>query len=138
MSAEEDRSHQHYFSNGTEGEMWMSNWCYRCTNDHSFHGDGPSTNPCETQASLYLSIADPFLIGTEREVVLKSGIPLTFTEWSCINFRRCPCDNGPDDPGEPTPIPPDPNQGELFDASKLMPGVYRDVVLDAFTEVSHV
>lgn len=118
-----------YFSNGTEGEMWMSLWCYRCVHDHNFHGDtGSQTDPCLHQLNLYLHESDPVFLATNddpRAVV---------DRWTCIEFSRCPCDNGPDDPGvEPTPSP-DPNQLALFDREAVAAGVPADVWHDTFTK----
>ena len=32
------------FSNGTEGDAWMSKWCSYCARDHAMHDDSPT--PC--------------------------------------------------------------------------------------------
>ncbi len=121
-----------YFSNSSDGEQWMSHWCYRCVHDHDFHPGGSERQPCTDQVHLFIGEQHSAFIGTPVTITMASGRKLDDVEWSCINFARCSCDNGHGDPGvEPVPVP-DPNQGVLFDADVLMPGVYRDVVLDAF------
>lgn len=110
----------------------MARWCYRCTRDHNFHSDdGPQNDPCMVQMSMYIGQRNGALISSPRTIQLSSG-PLEVDDWQCVEFARCACDNGPDDPGVIPPPPPDPNQAALFDASRLMPGVWRDVVLDTF------
>ncbi len=34
------------FSNGTEGDAWMSSWCSHCANDHGMH-DGSDDPTCQ-------------------------------------------------------------------------------------------
>ena len=36
-----------YISNGTMGDMWMSAWCYRCTNDHHMSHTPEERDGCE-------------------------------------------------------------------------------------------
>jgi hypothetical protein len=118
-----------YFSNGTEGFAWQANWCDRCANDHTMHGpdaDGPGC---------------PILA---RSLTLEDGetIPEWLEQWDgtgpfplgdnvhCIEFRPCTdCGEGGDD-DEPRPTPVHPDQGALFDASALAPGVPRGVLID--------
>ena len=35
------------FSNGTEGEAWMSKWCRFCANDHGMHNGGDTEPMCD-------------------------------------------------------------------------------------------
>lgn len=35
------------FSNGTEGEAWMSAWCAYCVHDHNIHPGGQNDGGCE-------------------------------------------------------------------------------------------
>ena len=124
-----------YFSNGTEGRMWMAEWCDRCTHDHGTHREEwDAEDGCPHLLNTLSNLFDPVFIRTS--ITLPSGYE--FQTWDCVEFSRCPCDNGPDDPGvEPTPIP-DPNQGVLFNTTDLMPGVWRDVVLDELGTVAKV
>jgi hypothetical protein len=109
--------------------MWMSRWCYRCTHDHNFHSDnGSQTDPCLHQLNLYMHEPDPVFFASNddpRAVV---------DRWTCIEFSRCACDNGPNDPpAKPPPTPPDPNQFALFDVDEVAAGVPADVWHDTFT-----
>lgn len=118
-----------YFSNGTEGGIWMSEWCNRCVHDHALHTD--TGEGCEHILNTMVEVFDPvFLRVTKTARHYQTGEPVDYETWECIEFSRCPCDRGPDDPGQPLKPTPDPNQGALFDADALMPGVWRDVVLD--------
>ncbi len=38
---------QHAFSNGTEGEAWMSAWCNHCARDHGMHNGGAEQPMCD-------------------------------------------------------------------------------------------
>jgi len=116
-----------YFSNSTEGEMWMDQWCYRCVHDHNYHPGGNETNPCQHQLSLYVHHYSPVFIKNDVNPCDLAG------RWTCIEFSRCPCDRR-DDPGEPTPPPPDPNQLALFDITKIAVGIPADIWHDTFTK----
>lgn len=35
------------FSNGTEGQAWMSAWCDHCAKDHGMHGDDDTDGACD-------------------------------------------------------------------------------------------
>jgi hypothetical protein len=119
-----------YFSNGTEGEWWMSRWCYRCVHDHNFHGDdGSQDNPCLHQLNLYLHAHDPVFLRSDDNP--RGPVP---DRWTCIEFSRCSCDRGPDDPGVEPPPPIDPHQIALFDADEVAAGVPADVWHDTFTK----
>jgi hypothetical protein len=122
-----------YFSNGTEGYGWMAENCDRCTHDHINHRPDADDPGCPHIASLFFGTHDPVFIPEMTKWTDKNGVEREYVgTWTCIEFSRCACDRGPDDPGvEPKPTP-DPNQGALFDTGELMPGVWRDVVLDTF------
>lgn len=113
----------YYFSNGTEGRIWQDQWCNRCTHDHVTHNPEPDyENGCRHILSMVAGIEDDAFIR------INNG---RYDELHCLNFARCSCDNGPEDPpGPPPPMPPNPNQGVLFDVEQVAPGVWRDVVLD--------
>lgn len=122
-----------YFSNGTEGRMWMSEWCDRCIHDHAeMHGPDGRGPGCLHIANTLIQAFDPVFIPETVTGIREDGTTWEFDTWSCMEFSRCPCDRGPDDPGVEIPPPPDPNQLALFDADALPPGVWRDVVLDEF------
>lgn len=118
----------HYFSNSTDGEQWMRRFCYRCAHDHNFHGDnGTQTDPCLHQCNLYTHEHDDTFIRTPISVAMPSGRTLETHTWDCVQFTRCSCDNGPDDPGVQRTPPPNPNQIALFDADDVPAGVPADV-----------
>ena len=123
----------HYFSNGTDGQIWMNEWCNRCANDHGTHKAEWDEDGCPHIVSTLVHQFDPVFIPTEELVERPDGTTFVWSSWSCMEFRRCPCDRGPEDPGVEPPAPIDPNQGALFDTDGLMPGVWRDVVLDELT-----
>lgn len=87
------------FSNGTEGEMWMSRWCERCSND-PVDPEEQATNGCPL-----------ILIALEAHTPAE-WLPQPFESpdrYHCIEYRS------PDDgPGEPQPIPDPPGQPGLF------------------------
>lgn len=39
MSALSEATQSRPFSNGTEGDAWMSVWCELCVHDHGIHAD---------------------------------------------------------------------------------------------------
>lgn len=119
---------RHYFSNGTEGYGWQSRWCDRCANDHGMHNGNMGEPQCPHIMDL--------LFGNDNGVFLGDN----FTEpMTCIDFTRCTCDRGPDDPpGEKPPPPIDPNQGALFDITEVAMGVPAVVYADMFPMVTAV
>lgn len=119
----------HYFSNGTEGHMWMADHCDRCVHDHGMHTDAENDTGCDHLLNTLIHAYDPVFIRTSETVTRDDGTTFEWESWDCVEFSRCPCDRR-DDPGVPLPVPSDPAQGVLFDASVLMPGVWRDIVLD--------
>ena len=120
-----------YFSNGTEGAAWQADWCDRCEADHDEMHTTLTGPGCEIMSRSFLDEPIPEWIDN------RASEGFTFPPAIvCIDFRRCACDRGPDDPpGEPRPVPVDPDQTVLFDANVLAPGVPRAVFLDAFPEL---
>lgn len=121
-----------YFSNGTEYEAWSAAWCDRCEVDHDdLHGgrsDGPG---CILVALAMCDEEVPQWIDNTPTDGFTFPPPI-----SCMDFRRCACDGGHNDPpGEPRPPKPDPNQTVLFDGDALAPGVPRGVFLDEIEKV---
>lgn len=112
-----------HFSNGTEGYAWMANWCNRCERDHAAHIETYENGGCEVLCRELLGLPVPeFIEGTGR---LGDTI-------HCVEFRPCTsCGHG-DGGGEPDPrpIPIHPDQGLLFDATELAPGVPAGVLQD--------
>lgn len=117
----------YYFSNGTEGDIWMREHCNRCLHDHGTHQpEWGAEDGCAHILSM--------MAGTANQVFIRvPHATAQFDVLECTEFTRCPCDRGPDDPGVPEKRPIDPNQGALFDTDGLMPGVWRDIVLDELT-----
>lgn len=115
----------YYFSNGTEGRMWMANWCDRCVSDHCTHNADPAyEDGCFHICEMMSHMPSEALIASTND----------HETWACLDFQRCSCDGGPDDPpGEEPPPPIDPNQIQMFDTDGLMPGVPRGVWLDELT-----
>lgn len=114
-------------SNGTMGEIWLHQWCYRCVHDHNFShdptrwGDGPG---CEIQLRM--------VSGEDTPEVVQEDYPLG-QGWDpeslvCRMFERCPCQ---DDPGWNPPVKPtpDPNQGLLFEVIDESPGLPMAIML---------
>lgn len=54
MSALSEAAKQRPFSNGTEGDAWMSRWCAYCFHDHSMHDPDPEGPGCEIVTYLML------------------------------------------------------------------------------------
>jgi hypothetical protein len=87
------------FSNGTEGEAWMANWCHRCLRDAPFR-NGIAPTGCEL-------ILTALLGQTPAEWIEQDRFSLG-DQYHCIEFRA-PGSGG----GEPRPRPTPPGQGEL-------------------------
>lgn len=83
------------FSNSTDGDMWMANWC-----EHPCRNDSPEMVARGEGCPLILVALEGY---TPAE-----WLPQPFNapdRWHCVEFR------GPDDgPGEPEPIPDPPDQ----------------------------
>lgn len=89
------------FSNGTEGEAWMANWCGRCLVDAPFRNGLRGAIGCPLLA-VALSGRTP------AEWICNEPLRLG-AQYSCINFRA-PGGGG----GEPRPKPTPRDQGTLF------------------------
>jgi hypothetical protein len=116
-----------YFSNGTEGSIWMADNCDRCVGDHAMHVDQDDVDHgCPHILSM--------ICGTHDDAFVRIDNDRGYDDLHCTKFSRCPCNRGLDDPGVELPPPIDPNQGALFDVERVMPGVWRCVVLDELTQ----
>lgn len=112
------------FSNGTDGEMWMSRWCERCSND-PVDPEEQAENGCP----LILIALEGY---TPAEWLRQSqDSPDRF---HCVEYRgrddgNGDSDDGPPPPVEPRPIPDPPNQPALFPRERFE-GVrmYADMV----------
>lgn len=90
------------FSNGTEGEAWMENWCGRCVHDApARHGD--EGNGCPL---ILTAICGKTPIEWMRQPGFRLG-----DQYHCIYFDD---DNKPPGDGWHRPESPSPGQGELF------------------------
>ena len=93
------------FSNGTEWEIWASNWCMRCTREAAFWA-GKSDVGCDTaNAALFLDETPIAWMETEDGC---------HDRYRCIEFRSIEDGNGGEDP-EPKPKPEPPDMDGLFD-----------------------
>lgn len=45
---------RHPFSNGTEGDAWMSKWCTYCARDHGLHNGGEGQPMCGLMTACML------------------------------------------------------------------------------------
>ena len=107
------------FSNGTEGEGWMANWCYR---------------PCIQDKNDDCPLILVALMGkTPAEWMEQprgdSGYKVFGDQYHCIEFRSE--EDGPNP--EPQPIPDPPDQGlllprEPFEATRMFVGVAPTLV----------
>jgi hypothetical protein len=105
----ETARNQPAFSNGTEGEGWMDNWCYRCAVDAPFQrGAEPLGCPLIAVALLGKTPAE-----WVEQPWTETGPPLA-DRYHCTEFR-------PDDGGDADPPPPPvlPGQLDLFTADAL-------------------
>lgn len=93
------------FSNGTEGEEWMANWCHRCLRDAPFrNGISPTGCPIILVTMLSRTPAE-FLDGPRDE----HGRYSMADQYHCVEFRA-PGGGG----GEPRPRPEPPSMDGLF------------------------
>ena len=95
---------EHPFSNGTEGQEWMSVWCSWCIRDHVTHmPDGDWSNGCELIAKAL--VHEPVPEWTDYSEELGFTLPASMT---CSKFRECSCNkrkNYPKPPPETPGIP---------------------------------
>jgi hypothetical protein len=97
----------YYPSNGSEGEWFMSQFCYQCIHDYPDPESGKKCNLITASMCLY-----PTEPGYPNEWIYGSdGKP------KCTKFVKWDWNNGdPDDPDNPNklPDPPNPRQLNLF------------------------
>lgn len=60
MTALSDATSRVPFSNGTEGDAWMSVWCTYCVHDHAIHGPAAGTG-CQLIGDAMFGSAEPEL-----------------------------------------------------------------------------
>lgn len=94
------------FSNGTEGETWMYNWCHRCLRDAPFRNMGKGSGCPLVLVSLMSRTPAEWLDGPRDE----QGRYSMADQYHCIEFRA-PGDGGG---GEPRPRPDPRGMDGLF------------------------
>lgn len=99
------------FSNGTSGEMWMSNWCYRCKVDAPF-------NRGETDQGCPLLLVA--MVGRTPKEWTETGLQ----DYHCSEFR--PDDEGDGDDPLPPSVPVCDGQTDMF-------GVFADQIVERVT-----
>lgn len=102
-----------YLSNGTQGDLWMHRWCFRCVRDHGYSHvkEGDPGKGCPI---IMRMMADEHPI--PELVDHYEGGPWGPDHLECRMFEHCRCQD--DGWEEPQPPPkPDPNQGLLFDVA---------------------
>lgn len=103
---------RHYFSNGTEHEMWSANWCDRCTHDHDWHANERGCG-CDVVLAMLRGDDSPFIENT-------GDLPASHLR--CLLFSACPC-NGEGGDVEPVVAGPMPGQEQLFDPAETPVGI---------------
>lgn len=107
----DDAADRSPFSNGTSGEIWMSEWCYRCKVDGPFQR-GVTDQGC------------PLLLVALMQKTPKEWTETGLQDYHCSEF--VPDDDGKD--GDPDPNPaPLPGQTDMFE-------VFAEQITDAVTE----
>jgi hypothetical protein len=103
------------FSNGTEGDGWMANWCHRCLRDAPFRsGISPTGCPLILIALTNRTPAE-WLDGPRDE----HGRYSIADQYHCIEFRA-PGDGG----GEPRPRPEPRGMDGLFNRPERATRMY--------------
>lgn len=102
-----DATNRSPFSNGTAGEMWMGEWCYRCKRDAAFQA-GDSDQGC------------PLLLVALTQKTPKEWAETGLQDYHCSEFKPLGGDGG--DP-EPEPIPVVDGQVDMF-------SVFADQIAD--------
>lgn len=82
------------FSNGTEGDAWISKWCNYCTRDHDIHGEtgGPG---CDLMSECFFDIGWPEGWLPEPD----DGQFFLPSRLVCLAFEPCQKDACTGDPG---------------------------------------
>lgn len=99
------------FSNGTEVYNWMSRWCDRCQHPVELAWQAYSNGKRKTQLKGFEG-GCPLLMAamtgdvTPSEWLVQESGP---DRYHCVEFR------GPDDGGEPQPLPDPPGMDGLFE-----------------------
>lgn len=93
------------FSNGTEGEEWMGNWCHRCLRDAPFRNTGRGHGCPLVLVALLDRTPAEWLDGPRDE----HGRYSMADQYHCIEFRA------PGGGGEPRPRPESPDMDGLFE-----------------------
>jgi len=93
------------FSNGTEGEVWTANWCYRCLRDAPFRNMGKGSGCPLVLVSLMSRTPAEWLDGPRDE----QGRYSMADQYHCIEFKG-PGGGG----GEPRPKPDPRGMDGLF------------------------
>lgn len=98
MTALAEACKQAPFSNGTEGDAWMSKWCAHCVHDHAIHEDRGGGCPIIMHAYLGMPSEDyPW-----PEVWLPEPDDGSFALPSrlvCLQFEACTKGDCTGDPG---------------------------------------
>lgn len=101
-------------SNGTEGEYFARQTCYRCAHDHQWHSpdmDGDYTCPI-----LMSSIVGEYSYPNELGPPQWTYNPDTGEGWCSAFDGPCACeDHGGDDEPKPKSFDPGPDHGRLFE-----------------------
>lgn len=93
------------FSNSTEGEAWMAQWCDRCLVDAPYR-NGISSTGCELILTAIMGQTPAEWLDGHRD---EHGRYSLADQYRCVNFR--PPGGGS---GEPRPKPTPRDQSELF------------------------
>ncbi|RSN26536.1 hypothetical protein DMC63_01485 [Streptomyces sp. WAC 05977] len=115
------------FSNGTEGETWMANWCRRCLRDAPFRNGLVKTGCPLVLISLMQRTPAEWLDGPRDE----HGRYSMADQYHCIEFRA-PGDGG----GEPRPRPEPPDMDGLFPRPERRTRMYVQPALEPARELA--
>ncbi|WP_410633321.1 hypothetical protein [Amycolatopsis sp. cmx-4-83] len=94
------------FSNGTEGETWMANWCYRCLRDAPHRNMGKGSGCPLILVAMMSRTPAEWLDGPRDE----QGRYSMADQYHCIEFKVPGGGGG----GEPRPKPDPPGMDGLF------------------------
>lgn len=103
------------FSNGTEGECWMDNWCYECANDSPEMVDRGEGCPLIMVALMQRTPAEwieqPW--GQIKGRPEGETAPSLSDRYHCTEFRKRP--EPGEEPAEPPPAPVIEGQVDMFE-----------------------